>query len=294
MAQTDGQIGLSKERDATFTRALFGDIAADYERAIVPAFRQFAAGVIHTAALTPPAEVLDIGTGTGILARLLAPLGYAVLGIDLAPQMIDIARAQADAEGLRNARFEVADANTLPYPEARFDAVVSSFGLNATTPSDVLPGVWRVLRPGGVFAFHEWHIQHTYDSRISDILAHYMLPDEDVSAACFALRERLVAPRPWDNVFQTAEDYAEELGAAGFVDVQIYEDAAVVCRLSVMDFLAYKLAWKPRRAELAEMPAFQRADCQDALHRALADEADSDGMLHYAPTLFRVRARKQG
>ncbi len=273
-----------------FIRDLFGDIAAEYEAAIVPAFRQFAAGVVTTAALAPDAEVLDIGTGTGILARLLAPHVRAVWGLDLAPAMIDIAR-QVSADG-PTIHFEVGSAHELPYPEARFDAVVSSFGLNATRPSLVLPEVYRVLRPGGVFAFHEWNLQHPFDSRISDIMAQYMLPDEDVSDDCFAMREHLIRPRPWDNVFQTAEDYAEELATVGFTGIQVWEDAAVVCRLNVMDFLRYKLAWKPRRAELAAMDDWRRADCQDALHRALADEAGPDGLLTYAPTLFRVRARR--
>jgi hypothetical protein len=118
-----------------------------------------------------------------------------------------------------------------------------------------------------------------------------MLEDDEVSEALFHLREYLLAPRPWDNVFQTAEDYQEELAAYGFQHILVWEDAPVELVISIPDFLEYKLAWTPRQLELNEMDEWRRADCLDSLRSELQDRADENGDLHYAPILFRVRAQ---
>jgi ubiquinone/menaquinone biosynthesis C-methylase UbiE len=55
-----------------------------------------------------PADVLDVGTGTGFLALLLAELGYRVVGIDLAPDMLEIAQSKCTNEIAP--RFELGDA----------------------------------------------------------------------------------------------------------------------------------------------------------------------------------------
>jgi SAM-dependent methyltransferase len=70
------------------------------------------------------ARWLDVATGTGAVARLAARAGAEVVGIDIAPRMIEIARRSAEA-----IRFDVGDAQALPYGEASFDAVSSSFGV---------------------------------------------------------------------------------------------------------------------------------------------------------------------
>src|SRR5262245_40910365 len=56
----------------------------------------------------PPARVLDVGVGTGWTSRLLASSGYVVVGLDIAPDMIEMARARAEDEPL-DLRFEVGD-----------------------------------------------------------------------------------------------------------------------------------------------------------------------------------------
>jgi ubiquinone/menaquinone biosynthesis C-methylase UbiE len=276
------------------TQAFFDATAPTYERQIVqPAFAAFAQAVVQTARPNGAQAALDIGTGTGILARLLAPYVAQVVGIDLAPHMVAVGQALIQAEGWPNMRLEVANAHHLPYPDAAFDLVVASFGLNATAPSLVLPQLWRVLPPGGVLAFHEWHELHPLDEALVDVLSDYLLDDAEVAPDLFELREYLRRPRPWDNVFQTAEDYQEVLAEQGWSAIEIWEDRPVRLSFSIPDFLGYKLAWANRRAELAAMPAPQRADCLDALHSTLGHWADSEGHLTYDPLLFRVRAVKE-
>ena len=76
--------------------------------------------------------VLDIATGPGEPALTIAALVGSrgkVFGVDPAPEMVDAARRAADHLGLRNAQFEVASADRLPYSADTFDAVVSRFGV---------------------------------------------------------------------------------------------------------------------------------------------------------------------
>ena len=93
-----------------------------------------------------PGRVLDVGTGTGVAAHALAEWfpSADVVGVDLAAAMIDVARSKRG-----RARFEVADASQLPFPEASFGLVVL---MNAVPFFDEIA---RVLAPGGyaVFSF---------------------------------------------------------------------------------------------------------------------------------------------
>src|SRR6476646_6293911 len=62
-----------------------------------------------------PLDALDVGCGTGFLSLEVAARAHGVVGIDLAPAMLEAARAKAAAQGLM-VRFETADAESLPYP----------------------------------------------------------------------------------------------------------------------------------------------------------------------------------
>ena len=95
------------------------------------------------------ARVLDVGTGTGEFAILLARHGCRVTGIDLTPAMIDEARRQTALEGLDIA-FEVKDAQEPAFPAESFDFVVTR-NLTWTLPDakKAYESWYRVLRTGG-------------------------------------------------------------------------------------------------------------------------------------------------
>jgi SAM-dependent methyltransferase len=130
-------------------------LRAEFER-LAPIW----AGVITPERLAPfraaldrlerePATVLDLGTGTGTGARLAAERfpGAEVVGVDLAPAMIEQARSLLPSELGERVRFEVADASELPFADGAFDLVLL---LNMIPFFDELG---RVAAPGGVLVF---------------------------------------------------------------------------------------------------------------------------------------------
>jgi SAM-dependent methyltransferase len=98
---------------------------------------------------SPPRKVLDLGTGTGKGARVVAARfpEAEVVGVDLAPEMVEEARNQLPPELEGRVTFEVADAAHLPFAAGEFDLVVL---LNAIPFFDELG---RVTAPGGTLVF---------------------------------------------------------------------------------------------------------------------------------------------
>ena len=96
-----------------------------------------------------PLDALDAGCGTGFLSFELAVRGHRVTGVDFAPAMLTEARRKA-AERAVSVRFEEADAEHLPFPDASFDLAISRHLLWTLPHPEVAIDEWiRVLRPGG-------------------------------------------------------------------------------------------------------------------------------------------------
>ncbi|MFN8632963.1 MAG: class I SAM-dependent methyltransferase [Chloroflexota bacterium] len=101
---------------------------------------------------TPPADVLDVGTGTGFLAQLIAELGHRATGVDLSEGMLGEARAKAAAlPDERRPALLVGDAHDPPLPPASQDAIVSRHVLwTLRDPALALKNWSALLRPGGL------------------------------------------------------------------------------------------------------------------------------------------------
>jgi SAM-dependent methyltransferase len=131
-------------------RRMYGDWALTYEHSFAKAWgyiapREIAA--ILRAEVTPTAEILDIGAGTGLVAEHLR--GLTVDALDITPEMLEIARPK----GLYRALFLGDLTATLDLPDASYDAVIScgTFTHGHVGP-ECFPELLRITRPGAVFA----------------------------------------------------------------------------------------------------------------------------------------------
>jgi ubiquinone/menaquinone biosynthesis methyltransferase len=105
--------------------------------------------LIGRAAIVPGDRVLDLAAGTGDLALAAAARGASVVGLDLAPRMVRLARAKP---GAGRVRFVVGDMTSLPLPPASVDVVTTGYGLRNVPDLDrAIAEIARVLRPGGRF-----------------------------------------------------------------------------------------------------------------------------------------------
>jgi SAM-dependent methyltransferase len=131
------------------------------EQARIDAMHEEAAALLLEAAAPQPGEVIhDIGCGAGTttlrLARRVGPGGIAT-GYDISAPLTRAAEAAAQAEGVANARFVLADAQTHPFPPAAAQAVVSRFGVMFfADPVAAFRNMARALAPGGRFVFVCW------------------------------------------------------------------------------------------------------------------------------------------
>jgi SAM-dependent methyltransferase len=113
-----------------------------------PQHRAMVEAYVADLALPPGADVVEIGCGTGAIARMLAATAGTVAGTDPSPALVD--RARQLGAGHDNLTFEVADGRSLPGPDASFDAAVVHRVLSHVPgPEAVLAEAFRVVRPGG-------------------------------------------------------------------------------------------------------------------------------------------------
>ena len=144
--------GESSHREVV--RREFGIQAARFDKYLSYLDHQDIVGWISSRLdLQPHFSVLDVATGTGLLARAIAPHVRRVVGLDATPEMLHAGRQQAHAEALRNAVFEEGDAEHLPYPNDSFDLVTSRIAMHHFQhPLGPAREMARVCLPGGQVA----------------------------------------------------------------------------------------------------------------------------------------------
>jgi SAM-dependent methyltransferase len=104
--------------------------------------------------------VLDVGCGTGhaalAAAEVVGPSG-AVVGADLAPSLLDVARAKASARGFDHIEFVEGDFRALGHPDEAFDVVLCSFAIFLVPDMPgALTELWRMVAPGGRLGVTSW------------------------------------------------------------------------------------------------------------------------------------------
>ena len=138
---------------------------------------QWTEDLISRLAIGPGTKLLDVACGTGNLCIFAARMGATATGIDIAPNLLEQARAKAESEGLE-IRFDEGDAEQLPYVDASFDMVVSVFGaMFAPRPERVAAEMIRVCRPGGQIAMANW-TPEGFTGEVFRTAARYVPPPE--------------------------------------------------------------------------------------------------------------------
>jgi SAM-dependent methyltransferase len=228
------------------------DAAEVYESCFVPAiFGAWAGPVADAAAIRRGDKVLDVGCGTGVLAReALRRAGEEgqVVGLDLNEGMLAVAaRTEPDITWRRG------DAASLPFEDASFDAVVSQFAL-MYLPDRVasLGEMWRALAPGGRLAVAAW-------APIDHARGYQILVDVAVRQCGRAAADVLAAPFVLGDQVELAELFADS-GISG-AEVALHEGS--IRFPSVQEFIRIEVKGSP----LAEM-------LSDDVMRSLAAESE--------------------
>lgn len=126
----------------------------------------------------PPARILDLGVGSGWTSEMLARCGYEVLGLDIAPDMIDIARRRAGRTP--DLRFEVCDYEA-SIDHGEFDAVVIYDALHhAEDERRVLANAFGCLKTGGMFISIEPGAGHATTEATRDVVSKFGTTEKDM------------------------------------------------------------------------------------------------------------------
>jgi ubiquinone/menaquinone biosynthesis C-methylase UbiE len=140
--------------------ATYNAAADSYDHPANAFWERYGRRTVERLGLPPGARVLDACCGSGAsalpAAEAVGPQG-SVLGVDLAENLLALARAKAEARGLGHAEFRSADMLDLGLPDGAFDAVVCVFGIFFVPDMEAAAReLWRLVRPGGRLAVTTW------------------------------------------------------------------------------------------------------------------------------------------
>jgi len=134
-----------------------------------------AARLAHHAGIAGGMRVLDVACGTGVVAVTAARMGARVTGLDLTPELLEVARTNAALAGV-TIDWREGDVEQLPFDAGAFDVVVSQFGhMFAPRPDVAIGEMLRVLKPGGTIAFSTWPPELFIGSMFA-LVSRYMPP----------------------------------------------------------------------------------------------------------------------
>ncbi len=162
---------------------------------------------VALASLRPGEVVLDLGAGGGLdcfLASQAVGDEGSVIGVDMTPEMVELARGNAEKGGYTNVDFRLGQIEALPVADNSVDVILSNCVINLSPePDRVFAEAFRVLKPGGRLM-------------VSDLISDLPVPDVLLSSLG-AIVACLPVPR---------EKYLGRIADAGFVDVEVTDEHA--------------------------------------------------------------------
>jgi ubiquinone/menaquinone biosynthesis C-methylase UbiE len=238
------------------------------------------------AKLRPGEIVVDLGSGGGLdvflAAKKVGPAGRAI-GIDMTPQMIELAKKNETKDGATNVEFHLATIDKLPLPDASADVVISNCVINlAPDKRAVFREISRVLKPGGRVA-------------VSDIALKKPLPPEveqSVQAYVGCVAGAILI-----------DDYVAGLKAAGFENVVVVDSRADLNAYSKVEgqsgCCSPAMQEEGEQSSKSKLPIAASACCgsdtssKSNLHGAIADVLSYCNVNDYAASV-KVYAVKPG
>ncbi|HZO07630.1 MAG TPA: methyltransferase domain-containing protein [Solirubrobacterales bacterium] len=183
-------------------------VAQEFERRTGLDYKETVALIINAIDPFPGMQVLDVATGTGVIARQMVRLvgeKGRIVGVDGTDKMIEQARLAAQSAGLgRRIEWKVAKAEKLPFATESFDLITCVLAFHLLQAEQFLEQAWRVLKPGGRL-----------------LLAHELAPRGGLSPLRLTARRnyyQFIARDPGEAGahFYSADEMVAMLLAAGF------------------------------------------------------------------------------
>ncbi|WP_048085897.1 class I SAM-dependent methyltransferase [Archaeoglobus veneficus] len=199
-------------------------------------------------------QILDVGTGTGFLALILAELGHEVVGIDLSKGMLEVAKKKARKLGV-DVEFKLGDAENLPFDDCSFDAVICRHLLwTLPNPQKAIEEWSRVVRDGGkVVAIDGKWLDSSPPAKLRRFIGR-------IAVAVYERRN------PWKNYHyrkeinkmlpfyggSDPEKVAEMFGRAGLSDISVKDLSWIREMMLNSQPFVYRLAWGGRNYFMIE------------------------------------------
>lgn len=258
---------------------LSGGTAERYEEYLVPViFTPWAKELLARAELAPDSDILDLGCGTGIVARTAHAAGHRSSGVDINTAMLAVAEDRS--KGLE-VEYHQADAASLPFDTGRFDAIFCQQVLQFLPDRPAaLAECLRVLRPGGKAIF----------------CTARRIEENPLIASQSAAFARFLGPQPAAAIgavcsFPDAEETRALFFGAGFDPVEIRTVSLPLHTPDAIAFIEGFMKATPAAEAIRALPASERAALLDAALKGFGAGYDGTALNfpHVANVVIAIR-----
>jgi len=263
----------------------FDTLADDYARFRTSYSAQLFDAILRFGPTPPGARVLDLACGTGLGMAEYVRRGYRVTGVDVAPVMMEQARAQLGVGA--QARFVEGKAEALPFADASFDVVSCAQAFHWFEPRAAFGECARVLRPNGTLAIFWKHAARDDQlTRTCEQIIREWLGDEAAKRSRDHADEHEAG---WPVFWEFAAPTGERAGMRPFVDAHKLVIDFELTRTAV-EFVGYQRSRERIRNVLGD----RRADFLAELERRLALVAHDGSAVRQRQIQYVFLARRAG